>query len=73
METQEILTPGIALKHIASLRKVSAGIFPVTLDDHQEQDRVYAGWGSCKSCDCSGYTSKKPDICECGHHFSRHQ
>jgi hypothetical protein len=37
-------------------------------DDHV----VIAGWGSCKSCDCRGYIRKKPDICECGHHFSQH-
>lgn len=30
------------------------------------------GFGGCKSCDCSGYRRKSPDICHCGHHFSQH-
>jgi len=39
-----------------------------------DREEVVAGWGSCKSCDCSGYVSSGDGkTCNCGHHFSRHR
>lgn len=41
--------------------------------DPQEQDQeLRAGWGSCKSCDCTGYVRDKQPFCRCGHHYNQH-
>lgn len=36
---------------------------------------VFAGWGACKSCGCTGYLSKGDGhTCKsCGHHFTQHK
>lgn len=41
--------------------------------DPQEEDPIKAGYGSCRSCGCTGYKPGKPSYCECGHHFSQHR
>lgn len=42
--------------------------------DPQEQDPIFGGWGSCRSCGCSGYIkSGDGNTCRCGHHFSQHR
>ncbi len=49
-----------------------AGLF----EDPQERDPIFAGWGACRSCDCSGYIQGGPGYqnCKsCGHHFSQHK
>lgn len=41
-----------------------------------KQKSLLAGYGRCRSCDCTGYISKHDDTHECkncGHHFSRHR
>ena len=38
--------------------------------------REQAGYGRCKSCDCSGYRPNDPknNFCrDCGHHFDQHR
>lgn len=51
--------------------------FPSRTDgnDNSKRDRIYAGWGSCRSCSCRGYT-KSGDGSTCGtcrHHYDQHR
>ncbi len=34
---------------------------------------VNAGYGSCKSCSCTGYQPKGKGYCTCGHNFVQHR
>lgn len=40
--------------------------------EHEHEHDLLAGWGACRSCNCSGYDGKH-DRCKCGHHFSQHR
>ena len=46
----------------------SAGVF----EDDVKTNPLKAGYGRCRSCDCTGYVRKKRDTCECGHNFTQH-
>jgi len=46
------------------------------IGDPQEHNPIFAGWGACKSCGCSGYIQGGAGYqsCKtCGHHFSQHR
>lgn len=45
------------------------------IDDTQDQDIIVAGYGSCRSCGCTGYIRDNSGSarCECKHSFSQHR
>lgn len=46
------------------------------LGDPKKQEPIFAGWGACRSCGCSGYIqggAGYQNCKSCGHHFSQHK
>jgi len=57
--------------------KVQAGAAELGIIDvtHRSADRIVAGYGHCRSCNCKGYKKKffDDDYCwNCAHHFTQH-
>ncbi len=71
---EEITIPRVISRRKVSLLEMNTDVRALMPDDLQEQVFIHAGWGSCRACRCSGYSrGDRPDVCECGHHFSRHE
>lgn len=71
-ETETTTSSWRPTKHEASASvSGDAGAVAATLNGDQA---VTAGYGHCRSCDCSGYESSGDGKrCQCGHHFSQHR
>lgn len=39
----------------------------------REVEPIFAGFGRCKSCNCSGYQKRSWGVCKCGHHYMQHE
>ncbi len=62
-------------KCISAFPHLAAFTSPFVFDELHEHEIVRAGWVSCRSCNCKGYT-KSGDGSTCGtcsHHYSQHR